>query len=504
MSFFRDRSIKQKLTLIMMVTSAIALLLSITALATYDVISFRQQMAGDLASLAEGVGANIAAALSFDAPQSGEDYLRKTLKAQPRVVAAAIFDSKGQVFARYTREHGRASPLPLRDEGHYFDRDYLHVYRRIQQDSEVLGTVYIQSDLTELRARLQRFAVIVTLVLAGCLAVVLLVSGRLQRVISEPILHLASVETLVRDRKDYSLRAFKHGGDELGVLIDGFNQMLGEIQTRDSALTVAKEQAEEANRTKSVFLANMSHELRTPLNAILGYSEMLIEDAEDSGRADLVLDLRRIHAAGKHLLALINDVLDLSKIEAGKLEFHVEDFLVRTMVGDTVTTVGPLMAENANALEVVCAADLGIMRSDVTRVRQILFNLLSNAAKFTKHGTITLRALREKADGSDWIDFQVTDTGIGMTPEQIGRLFQPFSQADSSTSRKYGGTGLGLAISRRIAQALHGDISVESALGHGASFTVRLPAGTAAPAEAIGEPQATAHAGANASAPTGD
>jgi signal transduction histidine kinase len=505
MSFFRDRSIKQKLTLITMVTSTIALLLSITALATYDVITFRQQMAGDLVTLAEGVGANSAAALSFDLPTQSGEILIQSLRAQPRVVAAAIFDAKGRVFARYARGNNNRTDLsPLRDEGQYFDRDALHVYRRVQQGPEILGTVYIQSDLTELRARLQRFGFIVVLVLAGCLVVVLFVSERLQRVISEPIQQLASIETLVRDKKDYSIRAVKHGNDELGVLIDGFNQMLGEIQTRDAALTIAKEQAEEANRTKSGFLANMSHELRTPLNAILGYSEMLIEDAEASNRADLITDLKRIHAAGKHLLALINDVLDLSKIEAGKLDLHIEDFPVHAMVSDVVTTVRLLMAENANALEVDCADDLGMMRSDVTRVRQILFNLLSNAAKFTKQGTITLRARGETLDGSDWIVFQISDTGIGMTPAQTGRLFQPFSQADSSTSRKYGGTGLGLAISRRIARMLHGDILVESTLGHGSSFILRLPPDHDATAAVIGDGQRAAPRSANAMTPTGD
>src|SRR5262245_59957361 len=209
MAFFRDRSIKQKLTLIMMVTSAIALLLSITVLAAYDVVSFRQQMAGDLVTLAEGVGANSAAALSFDLPQSGEEILLHSLRAQPRIVAAALFDAKGRVFARYAREKGSAGSLTARQEGHYFDRDALSVYRPIQQDSETLGTVYIQSDLAELRARLARFGFVVTLVMAGCLAVVLLVSARLQRVISEPILQLASIQMLVRERKDYSIRARK-------------------------------------------------------------------------------------------------------------------------------------------------------------------------------------------------------------------------------------------------------------------------------------------------------
>src|SRR5262245_16351863 len=187
MSFFRDRSIKQKLTLIMVVTSAIALLLSSTLLATYDVLSFRQRMADDLVTLAEGVAANSAAALSFDLPQSGEEILLQSFRAQPRIVAAAIFDARGRVFADYARKNESATDLRIRDEGYYFDQDSLHVYGRIQQDSETLGIVYVRSDLTELWARLQRFAVIVVLVMAGCLAVVLVVSDRLQRVISAPI-----------------------------------------------------------------------------------------------------------------------------------------------------------------------------------------------------------------------------------------------------------------------------------------------------------------------------
>ena len=476
MSFFRDRSIKQKLTLIMTVTSAIALLLSSALLGTYDVVSSRRQMADDVVTLAEGIGANSAAALSFDLPQSGEDILLYSMRAQPRIAAAAIFDASGRPFARYWRDTQSAGDLSVHDEGHYFDREYLHVYQRIRQDAETLGTVYIRSDLTALRARLQRFVAIVVIVMAGSLAVVVVVSGRLQRVISEPILQLAHVETLVSNRKDYSIRASKHSNDELGVLIDGFNEMLGEIQTRDAALTVAKDQAEEANRTKSAFLANMSHELRTPLNAILGYSEMLIEEVEESDRADLAPDLRRIHTSGRHLLSLIDDVLDLSKIEAGKLDIHAEDYGVRAIVDDVVTTVGALMARNANTLEVVCGEGLGIMRTDVTRVRQILINLLSNAAKFTDRGTVTLRARRESANPADWIVIQVSDTGIGMTAEQMGRLFEPFSQADSTTSRHYGGTGLGLAISRRIARMMGGELLVESAIGRGSTFTVRLPA----------------------------
>jgi len=240
-----------------------------------------------------------------------------------------------------------------------------------------------------------------------------------------------------------------------------------------TAMLKARREAESANDAKSQFLASMSHELRTPLNAILGYSEMLQEDAVDAGQAAFVPDLQKIHGAGRHLLALINDVLDLSKIEAGKMELYLETFEVRPVLDTVLTTVAPLVEKRANRLELDLADALGIMRSDVTRVRQVLLNLLSNATKFAEGGTITLRACR---DDGDMLEFEVQDTGIGMTEEQLSKLFEAFSQADVSTSAKYGGTGLGLAISKKFCEMMGGDIAVRSAPGVGTTFTVRLPA----------------------------
>ncbi len=233
----------------------------------------------------------------------------------------------------------------------------------------------------------------------------------------------------------------------------------------------AKLAAEAANQAKSSFLANMSHELRTPLNAIIGYSEMLQEELEDLGQDDLIPDLGKIHSAGRHLLSLINDVLDISKIEAGKMDLFVEAFDIAQMVSDVVSTIQPLVAKNANRLEVVCPTGIGAMDADLTKVRQTLFNLLSNASKFTHEGTITLSARRDGA----WIEFAVSDTGIGMTPQELDRLFQAFQQADASTTRKFGGTGLGLAISRTFCRMMGGDITVTSEPGRGTAFTVRLP-----------------------------
>jgi signal transduction histidine kinase/CheY-like chemotaxis protein len=270
--------------------------------------------------------------------------------------------------------------------------------------------------------------------------------------------------------------AFRRANEELQTSTHELEVEIVHRKRTQEELLSAKQAAEQANRAKSAFLANMSHELRTPLNAIIGYSEMLEEEVQDSGKIANVHDLRKIQAAGKHLLSLINDVLDLSKIEAGKMELHLETFEVREMIEELVTTLNPAISKNANTFNLCMPENVGAMRADVTKVRQILLNLLSNACKFTDHGTISLEVDRSAVAGQDCIQFQVRDTGIGISPEQQENLFQEFAQADVSIGRKYGGTGLGLAISHRLVHLMKGHITVESTPGEGSLFTVELPA----------------------------
>jgi signal transduction histidine kinase len=267
------------------------------------------------------------------------------------------------------------------------------------------------------------------------------------------------------------LQAGHHG--ELLVLA---MEDVTERRRAEEEVAKAKEAAETANRTKSLFLANMSHEFRTPLNAILGYSEMLQEEAAELELVrEFGADLEKINGAGKHLLALINDILDLSKIEAGKMELFLESFDLSKMIDEVASTIRPTVEKNANILQITRAPDLGVMHADQTKVRQALFNLLSNAVKFTHEGNIHLEAGRQTMDGDDWILFRVTDTGIGLGPEQIVKLFQDFTQADASTTRKFGGTGLGLALTRRFCQMMGGDVTVHSVAGEGSIFTIMLP-----------------------------
>jgi signal transduction histidine kinase len=246
-------------------------------------------------------------------------------------------------------------------------------------------------------------------------------------------------------------------------------------QAQEEALQ-ARMEAESASRVKSEFLASMSHELRTPLNAIIGYSELIQEEINNAEQNNIVSDLQKIQMAGKHLLGLVSDVLDFSKIEAGKVLICPEIFSLRQLVDEIAATAKPLLEKNRNTLSVINWPNLGKMNADPLRMRQILFNLVSNACKFTECGQIWIETERSTVDGMDWVYFRVKDTGVGITPAQLERLFTPFTQADASTSRKYGGTGLGLTISQHFCHLMGGEISVTSTPGEGSIFSVRLPA----------------------------
>ena len=501
MNLLTGLSIRQKLIRVMMMTSVSSILLTCLAFVFYEVTSFRAQVESELASVAQVIGANTTAALSFDDARAANETL-SALRAEPRVIAARLFNHDGKPFAEYRPENGRARLPESLDEAEQLASGF-KVLRRILLHDDLIGYIYIEADAGEIQRRIIRYVAIAIAVLIAGSTLAFALSAFLQGVISRPLLALANTAEDVAVHRDYSLRAVKESNDETGQVIDRFNEMLSQIQARDlalreahrvletrvdertmalkskieeqrrteEALVVARDAAEAASRAKSAFLATMSHELRTPLNAIIGYSEMLQEEAADKGETDSTADLVKITTAGRHLLALINDILDLSKIEAGRMEMTFEPLELPRLLRDVAASVRPLVEKNKNTLSLDIDADLPSIMGDAMRVRQVLLNLVSNATKFTERGSIHVRAHRE----AGWVLIDVRDTGIGMTPDEMTRLFHEFTQADASTTRKYGGSGLGLAISQRLCRMMGGQITVQSTKGQGSVFTVALP-----------------------------
>ncbi len=486
-----------------MMTTTVALMLACSAFLTYEAVTYRKTATRQLTTLAQILAEGSPAMLTFNDRRAANEMLA-ALRPDPNLVAACLYTRDGRPFAAFVRGVSRRDlPRTPGREGAEFRDGHLVLFQPVMLAREQIGTVYLKRGLQEMYARLGRFACIVLGVWLVSSLTALALSSMLQRVISEPILRLAEMAGYVSAKRDYSLRATKGGNDEMGILVESFNEMLGQIQVRSSDLhraqkalerhvadlsaeiarrhraqveaLAAQRTAEESNRAKSLFLANMSHELRTPLNAIIGYSEMLCEDATGRGDLEAGRDLARVTGAAKHLLALINDVLDLSKVEAGNVELKWEEALPAQILEDAARVLAPLAGRNGNQLIVRCAADLPAIHIDIMKFRQSLYNLLSNACKFTKNGRVEVEVERVTADGVDTIEWRVSDTGIGIAPDQIGKLFQPFTQVDASTTRSFGGTGLGLAITRRFCELMGGSIRVDSELGKGSTFTIDLP-----------------------------
>ncbi|HZU53816.1 MAG TPA: ATP-binding protein [Holophagaceae bacterium] len=496
---FDDMPLRRKITLGMVLVAGLALVLSSLGYMAFQARLLRQTKARRAMTLARVVGDNSRAALAFNDTAAASQILQ-SLSANPDLERACLFDASGAVFATYPAGAASFPPLESGDKAE-FRAGGLVIFHGIQHRDERLGTLFLQVGSADLVAA-SRLNLLFTLALLGALVLLAIaLSFRVQRVITAPLLDLAGVAKRVSEKKDYSARARRRGRDEIGALVDAFNGMLEQIEGRDAQLgeyrdhleeqvarrtdelftankelMVAKQRAEEVSRAKSAFLANMSHELRTPLNAIILYTDLMKEQAGDEGRSQDVADLDRVSGSADHLLRLINDVLDLSKVEAGKMSAASEPVQAGAVVEEVVHALRPMAAKQDDTLEAAYPPDLPPFLGDATKLRQILFNLLSNACKFTEGGQVRMEVLPFQRAGAPWLRFIVRDTGIGMSGEHLGRIFHDFTQAEESTSRRYGGTGLGLSLSRRLSQLLGGSIAVESASGKGSTFTLELPA----------------------------
>src|SRR5882724_9423276 len=503
----RHHSITTKLTTMNMLVSGAALLLACAAFITYDLVSFRDGMVHNLSIQAQVAGSNSVSALLFSDPHSAENTL-SALKAAPNIVSAGIYTLDGRAFATYQRDLGtqdfKLPPIPVgQTEAHWFkDRELVLVHMIVFQGKPT-GVVYIRSDLQEMTRRFKRYAGIAAMVLLVSLIAALLVASVFQRAVAEPIVHLAEISRIVSRDKNYSMRATPTGNhDEPDLLIGAFNEMLGQIQEREGALrkvhaqlerrveartaelaaanktlALQNREVERATRLKSKFLASMSHELRTPLNAIVGFSDLLAEQTAGGLNDKQKRFVNHIKQGSSHLLQLINDILDLSKIEAGQLELRCEDFQVENALPEVLSTIRPLaMAKNIQVQDTL-EADWAVY-ADRVRFKQILYNLVSNAVKFTpKGGRIAIDCHQDENS----IRISVTDTGIGIRPEDQAIIFDEFRQVEGTAEANHQGTGLGLAITKRLVEQQGGRISVESELGKGSRFVFTLPAGSTSP-----------------------
>lgn len=477
MRIFDNSSLKNKLRIIILLTSGIVLVLASVAFVANDILTFRRNMLTDLFVLAELVGINSSAGLLFEDDVAVQENIA-ALKANKHIVFAKIFNKRNNLFVSYFKEGVDKTSLPnsqlkpdeIKDNYLFnFSQDYVDIFRKVYRNkNKFVGTVYIRSDLEAFDKHLFWAASIITIIMILSLLLALILAFKFQKVLTAPIDSLLGTMKAVSKSKDYSLSATKVNNDELGILVESFNDMLAQIKNHEAELAKARDQAMAANQAKSTFLANMSHELRTPLNGILGYAQILNKDRQLNEQQKTGIGI--IQRSGDYLLTLISDILDLSKIEAGKLEIFPAEFHLKPFL-NSLAELFKMRAQQKEIEFIYKFSDnlpIGVS-GDEKRLRQIVINLLGNAIKFTKQGQVSFTV--EYYDNK--FIFKIIDSGIGIAKEELENIFLPFQQAGDKNSKEQG-TGLGLSITKKLIDRMGGKLHVDSVLGQGSTFWIEL------------------------------
>jgi signal transduction histidine kinase/CheY-like chemotaxis protein/HPt (histidine-containing phosphotransfer) domain-containing protein len=512
---FRDYSIQTKLRILAVVSSVIALALCCLGFVGNDVRMIKAAKVEECQALANMMGFNSTAVLSFHDAKAANELLQ-SLKSQPGIDRAVLFDAEGKAVAAYDKDPRPDAPLPAYSgaDCSFTASNSLEIRHPIFDGGDYVGTLFLSANMNGMRSQLGDYAKISLFVLILSLNVVMFFTSWMQKAVARPVLELADTVRRISEEGDYSVRSSWDSEDEIGGLHRAFNLMLDQIETSESALQTAHDElehrvlartaelrseiverekvqadlehardaAENANRAKSEFLANMSHEIRTPLNAVLGFTDLLQMGADDGDPAKRLEYLGLIHTSGEHLLGLINDILDLSKIESGRMEIERARCSPQQILADVVSVLRVRANEKGIALEYRWESGVpATVEADAQRLRQLLVNLVGNAIKFTAQGHVRVVGRMTRGEGQSLLAFDVIDTGVGIPNDKFDSIFDPFVQADNSVTRKFGGTGLGLAISRRIVEAMGGTLTLQSVLGMGSAFTATIDVGQAAP-----------------------